>query len=70
MKLKTEKHPQIKIEILKSINGTLPEIIKHEGAVEAYEIKNDSIELTKQSISDVKKKFPDLIVTLNCKALD
>ena len=33
-------------------------------------IKNDSIELTKQSISDVKKKFPDLIVTLNCKALD
>ena len=33
-------------------------------------IKNDSIELTKKSISDVKKKFPDLIVTLNCKALD
>lgn len=33
-------------------------------------IKNDSIELTKQSISDVKKKFPDLIVTLNCKSLD
>lgn len=33
-------------------------------------IKNNSIELTKQSISDVKKKFPDLIVTLNCKALD
>lgn len=33
-------------------------------------IKNNSIELTKQSISDVKKKFPDLIVTLNCKSLD
>lgn len=33
-------------------------------------IRNDSIDLTKQSISDVKKKFPNMQVVLNCKSLD
>ena len=42
----------------------------NEDGVLLASIKNDSIKLTKQSISDVKKKFPTLIVTLNCKALD
>ena len=33
-------------------------------------IRNESIDLTKKSISDVKKKFPGLKVTIDCKALD
>lgn len=33
-------------------------------------IRNDSINLTKQSISEVKKKFPNMQVVLNCKSLD
>lgn len=33
-------------------------------------MKKDSIELANKSINDVKKKFPDLQVTLNCKSLD
>lgn len=36
----------------------------------AEQIKYDSIQLTKKSIDEVKSKFPDLKVTLNCKALD
>ncbi|MFP5045641.1 hypothetical protein ACLFLJ_00025 [Acinetobacter pittii] len=33
-------------------------------------IRNESIDLTKKSISDVKKKFPGLKVTIDCKALN
>lgn len=33
-------------------------------------IRNDSIDLTKQAISEVKKKFPNMQVILNCKSLD
>ena len=33
-------------------------------------IRNESIDFTKKSISDVKKKFPGLKVTIDCKALD
>ena len=33
-------------------------------------IRNESIDLTKKSISDVKKRFPGLKVTIDCKALD
>lgn len=33
-------------------------------------IRNDSIDLTKQSISEVEKKFPNMQVVLNCKSLD
>lgn len=33
-------------------------------------MKKDSIELANKSINDVKKKFPNLQVTLNCKSLD
>lgn len=39
-------------------------------AVLLASIRKDSISLTKQSFSDIKKKFPKLIVTLNCKSLD
>lgn len=36
---------------------------------EAKQIHFDSVQLTKKSISEVKEKFPNLIVTVNCKAL-
>lgn len=34
------------------------------------EIRNDSLNFTKQSISEVRKKFPKLQVILNCNSLD
>ncbi|MCF9047459.1 apolipoprotein A1/A4/E family protein [Acinetobacter nectaris] len=34
------------------------------------EIRSDSLNLTKQSIGEVRKKFPKLQVILNCKSLD
>lgn len=36
---------------------------------EAKQIRHDSVELTKKSILDVKKKFPKLVVQINCKEL-
>lgn len=37
---------------------------------ELQTIRSDSIALTKQSINQVRKKFPQFQMTLNCKALD
>lgn len=37
---------------------------------ELQTIRSDSITLTKQSIHEVRKKFPQFQITLNCKALD
>ncbi|MBF7686468.1 hypothetical protein I2F17_11630 [Acinetobacter sp. B10A] len=34
------------------------------------EIKNDSLRFTKQSITEVRKKFPQFQITLDCKSLD
>lgn len=33
-------------------------------------IRNDAIDLTKQSLAEVRKKFPNLHIALNCKSLD
>lgn len=37
--------------------------------LEAKQIRHDSILLTKKSIDEVQKKFPNLVVQLDCKAL-
>lgn len=42
----------------------------YEDSVILQTIKRDTLDITKLSIVDMKKKFPDLKVTFNCKLLD
>lgn len=42
----------------------------HQESILLQVVKKDTVDLTKLAINDLKKKFPDLEMTLNCKALD